>query len=61
MEVNGNVWSFGTEVKNRNKTIMFLTTDEFVSGACMRFRTEFSDDNGQHWNELNQGELTKIG
>ncbi len=60
MQVNGNVWSFGTEVKNQDKTIMFLTRDEFVSGASMHFRTEFSDDNGQHWNELNQGELTKI-
>ena len=60
MEVNGNVWSFGTEVKSQDKTIMFLTTDEFVSGVNMHFRTQFSDDNGQHWKEMNQGELTKI-
>jgi hypothetical protein len=61
MQVKGNVWSFGTEVQNQDKTIMFLTSDEFVSDKSMRFRTEFSDDNGQHWKELNQGELTKIG
>lgn len=61
MEVKGNVWSFGTEVQNADKTVMFLTSDEFISDKSMRFRTEFSDDNGQHWKELNQGELTKIG
>jgi hypothetical protein len=61
MQVKGNVWSFGTEVQNQNKTIMFLTSDEFVSDRSMHFRTEFSDDNGQHWKELNRGELTKIG
>lgn len=61
MEVNGNVWSFGTEVQNQDKTIMFLTSDEFLSGTSMRFHTEFSDDNGQHWKKLNQGELTKVG
>jgi hypothetical protein len=61
MQVKGNVWSFGTEVQNQNKTIMFLTSDEFVSDKSMHFRTEFSDDNGQHWKELNRGELTKIG
>jgi hypothetical protein len=61
MQVKGNVWSFGTEVQNQDKTIMFLTSDEFISDKSMRFRTEFSDDNGQHWKELNQGELTKIG
>ncbi len=61
MQVKGNVWSFGTEVQNQDKTIMFLTSDEFVSDTSMRFRTEFSDDNGAHWKELNQGELTKIG
>jgi hypothetical protein len=27
----------------------------------MHFRTEFSEDNGRNWKELNQGELTKIG
>ena len=31
MQVKGNVWSFGTEVKNQDKTIMFLTNDEFLS------------------------------
>lgn len=61
MKVEGNVWSFGTEVQNNDKTIMFLTSDEFLSDKSMHFRTEFSDDNGQHWKELNQGELTKIG
>ncbi len=61
LEVKGNVWSFGTEVQSENKTIMFLTSDEFVSATSMHFRTEFSDDNGQHWNILNQGELTKVG
>jgi hypothetical protein len=60
LEVKGNVWSFGTEVQNQDKTILFLTSDEFVSATSMRFRTEFSDDNGQHWKTLNQGELTKI-
>jgi hypothetical protein len=60
MQVKGNVWSFGTEVQNQDKTIMFLTSDEFVSDTTMRFRTEFSDDNGLHWKELNQGELNKI-
>jgi hypothetical protein len=60
MQVNGNVWSFGTEVQNADKTIMFLTSDEFTSDKSMHFRTEFSDDNGQHWKELNQGQLTKI-
>jgi hypothetical protein len=60
MEVKGNVWSFGTEVQNQDKTIMFLTSDEFLSGTSMRFHTEFSDDNGQHWKELNQGELIKV-
>jgi hypothetical protein len=61
MQVNGNVWSFGTEVRSQDKTIMFLTSDEFLSDRSMRFRTEFSDDNGEHWSRLNQGELTKIG
>jgi hypothetical protein len=61
MEVKGNVWTFGTEVQNQNKTIMFLTSDEFVSDKVMRFRTEFSEDNGRNWRKLNQGELTKIG
>ena len=61
MQVNGNVWSFGTEVKNQDKTIMFLTSDEFVSDRSMHFQTQFSDDNGAHWKKLNQGELTKIG
>jgi hypothetical protein len=27
----------------------------------MHFRTEFSEDNGRNWKELNQGQLTKIG
>ncbi len=61
MEVQGNVWRFGTEVQSQDKTIMFMTSDEFLSGTSMHFRTEFSDDNGAHWKELNQGELTKIG
>lgn len=61
MQVKGNVWSFGTEVQNQDKTIMFLTNDEFVSATTMRFTTEFSDDNGQSWKELNKGELNKIG
>jgi hypothetical protein len=61
IEVKGNVWSFGTEVKNQDKTIMFLTSDEFVSATKMRFQTEFSDDNGVHWEKMNQGSLTKIG
>ncbi len=61
LEVKGNVWSFGTEVQNRDKTILFLTNDEFVSSTSMRFRTEFSDDNGRNWKELNQGELVKVG
>jgi hypothetical protein len=61
MQVKGNVWSFGTEVQNQDKTIMFLTNDEFVSDKVMHFRTEFSDDNGRNWKELNQGQLTKIG
>jgi hypothetical protein len=60
MQVKGNVWSFGTEVQNQDKTIMFLTNDEFVSDTTMRFTTEFSDDNGQSWKELNKGELNKI-
>jgi hypothetical protein len=61
MQVKGNVWSFGTEVQNQDKTIMFLTNDEFLSDKVMHFRTEFSEDNGRNWKELNQGELTKIG
>ncbi len=61
MQVKGNVWSFGTEVKNQDKTIMFLTNDEFLSDKVMHFRTEFSEDNGRNWKELNQGQLTKIG
>lgn len=61
MEVRGNVWSFGTAVQSQNKTILFLTNDEFVSPTSMRFRTEFSVDDGAHWQELNQGHLTKIG
>ncbi|HEX3940055.1 MAG TPA: hypothetical protein VHX11_01070 [Acidobacteriaceae bacterium] len=60
MDVKGNVWSFGTEVQNQDKTIMFLTSDEFLSGTKMHFTTEFSDDNGQHWKDLNKGELTKV-
>ena len=61
MQVKGNVWSFGTEVQNQDKTIMFLTNDEFLSDKVMHFRTEFSEDNGRNWKELNQGQLTKIG
>ena len=61
MQVKGNVWSFGTEVQNQDKTIMFLTNDEFISDKVMHFRTEFSEDNGRNWKELNQGQLTKIG
>jgi hypothetical protein len=61
MQVKGNVWTFGTEVQNQDKTIMFLTSDEFESDKVMHFRTEFSDDNGRNWKKLNQGELTKIG
>jgi hypothetical protein len=61
MQVKGNIWSFGTEVKNQDKTIMFLTNDEFLSDKVMHFRTEFSEDNGRNWKELNQGQLTKIG
>jgi hypothetical protein len=61
MQVKGNVWSFGTEVKSQDKTIMFLTNDEFLSDKVMHFRTEFSEDNGRNWKELNQGQLTKIG
>ena len=61
MEVKGNVWSFGTEVKNQDKTIMFLTSDEFVSATKMHFQTQFSDDNGGHWEKMNEGSLTKIG
>jgi hypothetical protein len=61
MQVNGNVWSFGTEVQNQDKTIMFQTNDEFLSDKVMHFRTEFSEDNGRNWKELNQGQLTKIG
>lgn len=60
MEVNGNVWTFGTEVQSQNKTILFLTNDKFVSPTSMKFHTEFSVDNGAHWQELNQGQLTKI-
>lgn len=59
MEVNGNVWTFGTEVQSQHKTILFLTSDEFVSPTRMRFRTDFSVDNGAHWQEMNQGMLTK--
>ncbi len=59
MQVKGNVWSFGTEVQNQDKTIMFLTNDEFLSDKVMHFRTEFSEDNGRNWKELNQGQLTK--
>ena len=36
--MKGNVWSFGTEVQSQNKTIMFLTNDEFVSDKDMHFR-----------------------
>jgi hypothetical protein len=61
MQVKGNVWSFGTEVRNQDKTIMFLTNDEFLSDKVMHFQTEFSEDNGRNWKELNKGELTKIG
>jgi hypothetical protein len=61
MQVNGNVWSFGTEVQNQDKTIMFQTNDEFLSDRVMHFRTEFSEDNGRNWKELNQGQLTNIG
>ena len=61
MQVKGNIWSFGTEVQNQDKTIMFLTNDEFLSDKLMHFRTEFSEDNGRNWKELNQGQLTKIG
>ena len=61
MQVKGNVWSFGTEVQSENKTIMFLTNDEFLSDKVMNFKTQFSDDNGRNWKELNQGQLTKIG
>jgi hypothetical protein len=61
MQVKGNVWSFGTEVQNQDKTILFQTNDEFLSDKVMHFRTEFSEDNGQNWKELNQGQLTKIG
>jgi hypothetical protein len=61
MEVNGNVWSFGTEVQNNDKMIMFLTSDEFVSPTQMRFQTQFSEDNGAHWQKMNEGNLTKIG
>jgi hypothetical protein len=61
MQVKGNIWSFGTEVQNQDKTIMFLTNDEFLSDKVMHFRTEFSEDNGRNWKELNQGQLTKIG
>jgi hypothetical protein len=61
MQVNGNVWSFGTEVQNQDKTIMFQTNDEFLSDKVMHFRTEFSEDNGRNGKELNQGQLTKIG
>jgi hypothetical protein len=34
---------------------MFLTNDEFLSDKVMHFRTEFSEDNGRNWKELNQG------
>ena len=61
MQVKGNVWSFGTEVQNQDKTIMFLTNDEFISDKVMNFSTEFSEDNGRNWKKLNQGQLTKIG
>lgn len=60
MQVKGNVWAFGTEVQNDNKTIMFLTEDEFVSDKSMHFKTRFSEDNGLNWKDLNQGQLTKI-
>jgi hypothetical protein len=40
---------------------MFLTNDEFLSDKVMHFQTEFSEDNGRNWKELNKGELTKIG
>ena len=61
LQVKGNIWSFGTQVQDKDKTIMFLTNDEFVSDKVMHFRTEFSEDNGRNWKELNQGELTKTG
>ena len=61
MKVKGNVWSFGTEVQNADKTILFLTNDEFISDTVMQFKTQFSEDNGRNWKELNQGQLTKIG
>jgi hypothetical protein len=61
MEVKGNVWTFGTEVQNQDKTILFLTSDEFLSDKVMHFSTKFSEDNGRNWKKLNQGELTKIG
>ena len=61
MQVRGNVWTFGTEVQSQDKTIMFLTNDEFLSDKVMHFQTEFSEDNGRNWKELNKGELTKIG
>jgi hypothetical protein len=60
MQVKGNVWSFGTEVQNQDKTIMFLTNDEFISDKVMNFSTEFSEDYGRNWKKLNQGQLTKI-
>ncbi len=61
MQVKGNIWSFGTQVQNQDKTILFLTNDEFLSDKVMHFRTEFSEDNGRSWKELNQGQLTKVG
>src|SRR6201996_494458 len=56
MEVKGNVWSFGTEVQSQDKIILFKTNDEFLSDKVMHFRTEFSEDNGHSWRELNQGQ-----
>ncbi len=47
MQVKGNIWSFGTEVKSQDKTIMFLSNDEFLSDKVTQCRTEFSEHRPQ--------------
>lgn len=60
LSIDGQVWTMGGSFQHEGKTVKVRTTNEFVGTSLVKFKTEFTFDDGATWTVMNEGTETRV-